>query len=38
MPTEVREILQTDSEMEIQAWVDAERARLRTAAGFAPHA
>lgn len=35
MQTDVREVVQTDFEMEIQARVDAERARLRTEAGLA---
>ena len=35
MPTAVHEVLQTDFEMEIQARIDAERARLRAEAGLA---
>jgi predicted nucleotide-binding protein (sugar kinase/HSP70/actin superfamily) len=35
MPTAVNEIVQTDFEREIQARIDAERARLRAAAGLA---
>jgi predicted nucleotide-binding protein (sugar kinase/HSP70/actin superfamily) len=35
MPTSVEEVPQTDFEMEIQARVDAERARLRAEAGLA---
>ena len=35
MPTVNREIVQTDFEMEIQARIDAERARLRAEAGLA---
>ena len=35
MPTAVQEVVQTDFEMEIQARIDAERARLRAEAGLA---
>src|ERR1700756_5832281 len=35
MPTTLREVVQTDFEMEIQARIDAERARLRAEAGLA---
>jgi predicted nucleotide-binding protein (sugar kinase/HSP70/actin superfamily) len=35
MPTATREVVQTDFEMEIQARIDAERARLRAEAGLA---
>jgi predicted nucleotide-binding protein (sugar kinase/HSP70/actin superfamily) len=35
MPVEVKEIVQTDFEVEIQARIDAERARLRAEAGLA---
>src|ERR1700739_4032204 len=35
MPTMNREVVQTDFEMEIQARIDAERARLRAEAGLA---
>jgi predicted nucleotide-binding protein (sugar kinase/HSP70/actin superfamily) len=35
MPTTVQEVVQTDFEMEIQARIDAERARLRAEAGLA---
>src|SRR6201987_3224121 len=35
MPTINREVVQTDFEMEIQAGIDAERARLRAEAGLA---
>ena len=35
MPSDVREVFQTDFEMEIQARIDAERARLRAEAGLA---
>ncbi|HUN84193.1 MAG TPA: hypothetical protein VMU48_07430 [Terracidiphilus sp.] len=35
MPTLNREVVQTDFEMEIQALIDAERARLRAEAGLA---
>src|SRR5690348_12576657 len=35
MPTTIREVVQTDFEMEIQARIDAERARLRAEAGLA---
>ena len=38
MPTAVNEIVQTDFEVEIQARIDAERARLRAASGAGPHA
>src|ERR1700678_2796526 len=34
MPSGVREVVQTDFEMEIQARIDAERARLRAEAGL----
>ena len=35
MPVVVNEIVQTDFEVEIQARIDAERARLRAQAGLA---
>jgi hypothetical protein len=35
MPSEIREVVQTDFEMEIQARIDAERGRLRAEAGLA---
>jgi len=34
MPTATHEVVQTDYEMEIQARIDAERARLRAEAGL----
>ncbi len=35
MPEIIEEIVQTDFEVEVQARIDAERARLRAAAGLA---
>jgi predicted nucleotide-binding protein (sugar kinase/HSP70/actin superfamily) len=35
MPTSIHEVVQTDFEMEVQARIDAERARLRAEAGLA---